>query len=321
MSADNIALLRARSTSPYAPEPPRKSVIVSALMRRRHSALQTPHLSGGSDLDKCRYEYDGADEFWSSLEGVVKPDVLRGRDVLDVGCGWGGKMVHFAEHTGLKHITGFDLPGVFKTEVADQFARSKGVTNCRFLTGYAESMPVEDHAYDVILMEDVMEHVADPELVLRECVRVLRPGGTLIVKFPSFISMRAHHLDRAIGMPGAHRLLSMKTWAAGLNQLLLERPDLNYEPFDEVVPTRFRSSVTRNLNGMDFDQFRRLVGKTVIRPQILRLMPFPASGGRWPLLKRAYRRIFSAGVAREFLASFILLVGVTDGADAAARPD
>jgi 2-polyprenyl-3-methyl-5-hydroxy-6-metoxy-1,4-benzoquinol methylase len=313
MTSKALALLRDRSSSPYPPESPRKSGIVSLLMRRRDAGFSTPHLTGGSDLEKCRYEYDGAEDFWSSLNSLVGPDLLEQRDVLDVGCGWGGKMVHFAQYTGLRSITGFDLPGVFKPEVAEEFARSKGVANCTFLTGYAEKMPCDSDAFDVLIMEDVMEHVADPELVLHECMRVLRPGGSLIVKFPSFISMRSHHLDRAISLPGAHRLLSMKTWAAGLNQLLLERPDLRFEPFDEVVGTRFRKCVTRNLNGMDFSQFAQLVGKTSIRPRILRLMPFPASGGRWPLLKRAYRALFSIGLAREFLASFVLLVG--------AKPD
>ncbi|MFN8376016.1 MAG: class I SAM-dependent methyltransferase [Anaerolineae bacterium] len=41
--------------------------------------------------------------------------------------------------------------------------------------GYAESMPYEDERSDLVMMDDVMERVQDPEKTIRECWRVLRP--------------------------------------------------------------------------------------------------------------------------------------------------
>jgi SAM-dependent methyltransferase len=43
------------------------------------------------------------------------------------------------------------------------------------------TVPLGDASADLVLSTQVLEHVADPELYLRECVRLLRPGGTLIL--------------------------------------------------------------------------------------------------------------------------------------------
>ena len=43
------------------------------------------------------------------------------------------------------------------------------------------TVPVPDDSVDLVLSTQVLEHVADPELYLRECSRVLRPGGHLVL--------------------------------------------------------------------------------------------------------------------------------------------
>lgn len=43
------------------------------------------------------------------------------------------------------------------------------------------TLPVEDASVDAVLSTQVLEHVLDPELYLRECYRVLRPGGRLLL--------------------------------------------------------------------------------------------------------------------------------------------
>jgi SAM-dependent methyltransferase len=43
------------------------------------------------------------------------------------------------------------------------------------------TLPVPDESFDVVLSTQVLEHVADPELYLSECFRVLRPGGRMLL--------------------------------------------------------------------------------------------------------------------------------------------
>jgi 2-polyprenyl-3-methyl-5-hydroxy-6-metoxy-1,4-benzoquinol methylase len=306
-------MLRAMTASPYNPEPPRKSLMVDLIMGvariLRKTSSVTPHLFGGSPSDKVEWEYGYAPVFLDILREHLGPDVLDGKDVLDAGCGWGGKAVGFAEQTTLKSITGFDLPEIFVPDVPREFASRKRIGNCTFLAGRVESIPCEQGAFDILLMEDVMEHVADPELALRECLRVLRPGGTIVIKFPSFKGMYAHHLDRAIVLPGLQYLLPMKTWAAGLNHLLLDPANgLRFEPFDQVGAAAYHGSITKNLNGLDFTCFWELMARFPFRTLLLKLVPY-STGGERTVSKILYALGWKIPMLREFLSNFILYVG------------
>jgi SAM-dependent methyltransferase len=171
-------------------------------------------------------------------------------------------------------------------------------------------MPYADERFDVVLMEDVLEHVSDPGRALAECARVLRPGGLAVVKFPSFRMMYAHHLDRALCLPALHYLLPMKTWAAGLNHLLLASGGaLSFEPFDEVAPTPFHRGVTRNLNGLDFAALQAIAGSLALETLTLDLVPYRSSRGGTSLKRSVYDALYRLGPLREFLSEFVLYVG------------
>ncbi|MFP5254918.1 MAG: methyltransferase domain-containing protein [Acidimicrobiia bacterium] len=98
--------------------------------------------------------------------------------VLDLGCAEGFLASELADRGW--HVTGVDLsarPGA-KERVH------------RFVAGDLDrGLPpevLEDEPYDLIVAADVLEHVRDPEQLLRELHRVLRPGGRLLVSVPNF---------------------------------------------------------------------------------------------------------------------------------------
>lgn len=314
--ADELRRLEARSTSPYAAESPRKSLIVNAFMAMARlggrGRLVTPHLHGGSDRAKVQWEYERADEFWQVVSDFITPAVLRDKDVLDVGCGWGGKAIRYAETTGLKTITGFDLPGVFDVDVPAGFARERSVENCFFTVARGERMPFPDQSFDIVIMDDVLEHVADPMEVLAECRRLLRSAGLLIARFPSIRMLKAHHFDRAIRFPGLHYLLPMRTWAAGLNHFLLHnRRGVAFEPFSRVVSTSYRRAVTENLNGLDFETFSDVARESGLRVESLGLAGYPREkfGSAAPVLHPAYELARRVPLLREPLSRSIVFVG------------
>lgn len=47
-----------------------------------------------------------------------------------------------------------------------------------------QTMPVADASFDTVLSAEVLEHVPDPEKALREIIRVLKPGGKLVMSIP-----------------------------------------------------------------------------------------------------------------------------------------
>jgi 2-polyprenyl-3-methyl-5-hydroxy-6-metoxy-1,4-benzoquinol methylase len=104
--------------------------------------------------------------------------------VLDVGAAQGVAVTAFKRR-------GFDVVGVEPwrpaIEVSRELARRTGV-DTTILPGVAEELPFEDESFDFAHAYSVLEHVDDPDAVLRECHRVLKPGGGLFFSTTSAIS-------------------------------------------------------------------------------------------------------------------------------------
>jgi len=91
--------------------------------------------------------------------------------VLDIGCGAGFLSNPLAK-AGHK-VTGIDL-----SKESLLIAESKDETKrCHYLYGNALDLPFADESFDVITAMDILEHVEDPEKLVKEAARVLRPGG------------------------------------------------------------------------------------------------------------------------------------------------
>lgn len=306
-------------TSPYPPEPPQRSWVVDGLMAIAGDRSQTsPHSCGGNDADKIQYEWDAESRrgFWDLIGEHGSIEMMDDKDVLDVGCGWGGKDIYYATTTRLRSIVGVDIPGVFKPDVATEFAQTVGASKASFLTGFAENLPVPEESFDLVIMEDVLEHVRDPEAVLGECLRVLRPGGKCVARFPSIRMVYAHHFDRALSLPGLHYLMSMRTWSAGFNYYLATHRDTtHYVPFAKVVPKKFHKSIGMDLSGLTLGSFRKMVRDSpfvVESLAVLGFCPTRVTAAR-KLILPVYRTLRKLPFFHEALGFTIVFVGRKPG--------
>lgn len=296
-------------------EPPRRSLTARAVMAisSRLGALSaTPQqdlsLWNAADISKVEFEYGYADEFWIWFDGHISRGDLAGMDVLDAGCGWGGKSIYYAEHAGLRSMTAFDM--AWDMSAAEQVASARGVDNCRFLNALVEEMPFEGASFDVIMMEDVLEHVTDPSVALAECARVLRPGGRLFARFPSIKMMFAHHFDRVTLLPAIHRVIPMKTWVAGFNYEIAAQ-GLQKLPFSQIE-TRFGREVCCDLAGMDLRDFERIAVRSPLEVEHLEMAPFPGHNVtplRENVLYPAYHALRRLPWFDELLSANIAFVG------------
>jgi 2-polyprenyl-3-methyl-5-hydroxy-6-metoxy-1,4-benzoquinol methylase len=88
--------------------------------------------------------------------------------VLDVGCGEGVLTEQWAQRLSPRRVVGIDLPDP-KLE-AHWLERRRD--NLEFRPGRAEELPFGDREYDLVAAIETLEHVRDPERVLREMTRV-----------------------------------------------------------------------------------------------------------------------------------------------------
>lgn len=119
------------------------------------------------------WNIDGAMRYWTVLQRVrdlYRPD-LR---VLEVGSGSAG-VTEFLEHP----VTGVDVAFERTAELRTELLTP--------VEARADSLPFEDASFDVVLSLEMLEHVpaGDRAEVVRELLRVLRPGGRMVLTFPS----------------------------------------------------------------------------------------------------------------------------------------
>lgn len=162
---------------------------VEAHLRRQYAGV----------FDESLIALHVADFIESSLAGrlaaIVAHGARPGDTLLDIGCGYGAFVLACRAH-GL-NAWGFEL-APFEVEIARRrLGRQERDTDPTkvFHQGGAERLPFEDAKFDVVTLLNVLEHVPDQRPVLREALRVLRPGGKLLIICPNYAALRqeAHY--------------------------------------------------------------------------------------------------------------------------------
>ncbi|TAK77721.1 MAG: methyltransferase domain-containing protein [Dehalococcoidia bacterium] len=108
---------------------------------------------------------------------------LSGKRVLDLGCGLGEYVRAFARR-GAK-VLGSDIATARLVEARARAAAAATDGVEGFLAAAGEALPFRDGCLDLIVLNEVIEHVADDRETLREVARVLAPGGTCILYAPN----------------------------------------------------------------------------------------------------------------------------------------
>lgn len=101
---------------------------------------------------------------------------LRGREVLEVGCGRGGGASYVARYLGPRSMTGVDFARI----AIDFCRRHHRRDGLRFERADAEALPFPDASFDTVLNVESSHCYPDVDRFLAEAARVLRPGGSLL---------------------------------------------------------------------------------------------------------------------------------------------
>jgi ubiquinone/menaquinone biosynthesis C-methylase UbiE len=108
---------------------------------------------------------------------------VEGRMVLEIGCGRGAFARYLVEQ-------GAELVAAdFSPAAVQHAARRLEGSGAQAMVVDIQSIPFPDEAFDVVISQETLEHVPDPDQGLAELVRVTKRGGELIVTTPNYLSL------------------------------------------------------------------------------------------------------------------------------------
>ena len=129
------------------------------------------HYDNIADTYDTHYDHHRGRNYHTHISNYLINGLPKGGDLLDIGCGTGLFVSKYIEHGG--RGTGLDI-----SEKMVAKAR-KRCPQCEFTVGVGEKLPFRDESFDAISSLLVFSYVKDPEAMLSETFRVLRPGGSI----------------------------------------------------------------------------------------------------------------------------------------------
>ena len=135
-------------------------------------------------------EYSGGkDSFFTFPTDDVSEYILshinfKDYRVLELGCGT-GKTANAIATSGAKYVLAIDFSEEAIKTCTRNFSRANLDYQCQDITDI-------DDVFDIIVMQEVIEHVDDPEDVIMRCMNHLNDGGKLVLTCPNFLNIRGY---------------------------------------------------------------------------------------------------------------------------------
>lgn len=216
----------------------------------------------------------------SKLEVLFGPDFfdqIRGRTVIDFGCGLGDESIEMVQR-GAARVVGVDIRQKL-LNTATVRAAEMGLSNrCTFTT----SPPAPA---DVIVSLDCFEHYADPAGVLEVMNRYLKPGGRVLVSFGG----TWYH-------PYGGHLFALFPWA---HLIFTEYALLTWRKRSH--PQQTAHTITEcGLNKMTLRRFEKLVAASPFRFETYQVRPIRAARRLWnPLTREFFTSVIQCTLVRK----------------------
>jgi SAM-dependent methyltransferase len=187
-------------------------------------------------------------------------------------------------------VVGIDPAQRFQ-DAGVRLGRERGLRNLHFALADGMALPFPDGTFDLVLSHAVIEHVADAPLYLRECARVLKPGGHVYLSTSPYLSFAGAHLPRLKVPVPLHLLVGRRAAFATFRVLARHAAWTLKEPANEnsFIKAARRGEIKHDdlLEKVRVTRLRRQIadaGLGIVREELhatATVRRLPAALGRW----------------------------------------
>lgn len=231
------------------------------------------NLQNDSQKTYAMWQFEkGEDTIRLFLDRYSLDDLFRDKRVLDLGCGAAGKSLYYVTQ-GARKVTGVEIVSHYRAE-AEALAEQLGLSDrFEFVSSSALDLPFPDGSFDTVIMNDFMEHISDPEGVLRESMRLLAPGGRIFINFPPYYHPYGAHLSDVINMPWVHLFFTEHMLVDAYRDLVHGLPDEQERLDLRLAKDQNGKEYFGYINHMTLKRFGRILSALQITPEYYAEIP------------------------------------------------
>lgn len=256
----------------------------NTLYRLSHKYRKKPNTKNEIDINSEEYHINYAinSQFATKLKFGF-PYNFQDKNILEIGCGQGGISIFFALN-GARHVTGIDLNTQhlkYAQKVQEVFEKRLNIQPSSLPVTFKEMnaydmLSLGEETFDFIIADNVFEHFMEPEKVLEQCFKLLKPGGRLVIPiFNSIYSKQGAHVKYGLGIPWVYCLSSEKEIIKALNKVG-ENDKSVFEAYPGLKnnPEKlFEIRKYKDLNYITHKKFRHLAQKSKFKIESFVISP------------------------------------------------
>jgi cyclopropane-fatty-acyl-phospholipid synthase len=234
------------------------------------------YASGEEDLDAAQ---EGKMARIANYAGLT-----AGARVLDLGCGWCGPALYFAQRYGC-HVTGVTLSPV-QREYALACAARRGLSD-RLAVDQRNvlDLPYADATFDQVLFLESIIHMPEKAAIFSRCARLLRPGGRVFIQESNYdrASMRERYLASR-GFEEVHRAFGYSSHMVSCGEMLMLLEEAGLVPESvEDISRHYLRTLSQWLGNLDLyaERMRAVSGRgyTMLRRYLMIALATYRAGG------------------------------------------